>query len=84
MALVCFGVRITTAAEALKARYSGADLAQFSEEAEAVLAGWRDLLSCRKSTGPNECRLSHDWSCRDALREIGPAGSALPGLVDVP
>lgn len=82
VALVCYGMRTTPAAETLKARFTGPDQSAFQEEAEKVLAAWRELHACRRATGPNECRLSHAWSCRDAMREIGPAGSALPGLVE--
>ncbi len=82
VALVCYGIRTTAAIEPLKSRFTGADLLTFNEEAEKVLASWRDLQTCRDSSGPNECRLTQVWSCRDALREIGPNGTALPGLVE--
>lgn len=83
VALVCYGLKVTSASDALKARFEGEALAQFNEEAEKVLASWREMDQCTKSPGPNECRLAHEWSCRDAMREIGPGGSAVPGLVDV-
>lgn len=83
VALVCFSMKTLPATADLKARYSGANLDVFNTEAETVLSAWRDLQSCRHAGGPNECRLTILWSCRDAMREIGPNGSALAGLVDV-
>lgn len=82
VALVCYGMQTTPAAAGLKSRYQGDDLQAFNEEAEKVLAAWRVLHSCQKSGGPNECRLTHVWSCRDALHEIGPNGTVMAGLVE--
>lgn len=83
VALVCYGMKTTPMAASLKDHYSGEALTQFNAEAEKVLAAWRDMQTCVHAGGPNQCRLTMVWSCRDAMREIGPAGSALAGLVEV-
>ena len=82
VALVCYGLKTTDVAEKLKGQFSGEDLATFDTEANRTLAAWRETLSCSKAGGPNECKLSHVWSCQQALKEIGPQGTVLPGLVD--
>jgi hypothetical protein len=83
VALVCYGLKTTPAVERLAAAYPEADQDTFRAEAERVLAAWRASSTCQKSGGPNPCRLAHEWSCRDALREIGPDGTRLPGLVEL-
>jgi hypothetical protein len=84
VALVCYGVRTRSEALAsLAATYSDAsERENFQTEADKVLKSWQEASSCRKAGGPNECRLIHEWSCRDALLEIGPAGTKAPGLVE--
>jgi hypothetical protein len=81
VALVCYGLRTTPATDRLKAKYSGADQDAFQTEAEKVLSAWREASTCQSAGGPNACRLAHEWSCQAALREIGPRGSKLPGLI---
>lgn len=83
VALVCYGLKTTGKAELLKNKFpegSGAR-ASFEAEASRTLAAWQDTLNCTNAGGPNECKLSHVWSCQQALREIGPAGTVLPDLV---
>ena len=84
VALVCYGLRTRSEAMAsLAAAYSGAsDREAFQSEADKVLKSWQEASSCQKAGGPNNCRLIHEWSCRDALLEIGPAGTKAPGLVE--
>ncbi len=82
VALVCYGMRTTGASEILKSNYKGDDLAAFTDQAERVLTLWKDTHTCKNAKGPNECRLSHAFSCAEALKEIGPAGSKLRGLVE--
>ncbi len=78
---ICFGLlRTTDAVARLAEKYSGADRKAFKDEADKIFNAWRD--ACRQSGGPNQCRLVHEWNCRAALREIGPEGSALAGLVE--
>lgn len=82
VALVCYGMRITGAPEFLKSKYTGEALAAFNDQAGRILEMWKDTLSCKNAGGPNQCRLSHAFSCAEAMKEIGPRGSKLPGLVD--
>ena len=81
-ALVCYGFRITDEVTELRSRYRGADLAEFDEQAGKILQAWQATKTCQNATGPNECKVSQQWSCLQALREIGPGGSAVPGLVE--
>ena len=82
VALLCYGMRTTAASEVLKSKYQGEAQAAFTDQAERILTMWKDTLSCKNASGPNECRLSHVFSCAEAMKEIGPAGTKLPGLVD--
>lgn len=81
-ALVCSSLKITPRVAELRARYQGADLVEFDVQAGKILQAWRDTLNCQHAEGPSDCRVSQQWSCRQALQEIGPAGSALRGLVE--
>ncbi|MEQ1576807.1 MAG: hypothetical protein ABL894_04065 [Hyphomicrobium sp.] len=82
VALLCYGMRTTGAAEVLKSKYQGEALAAFTDQAERILGMWKDTLSCKHAGGPNQCRLSHAYSCAEAMKEIGPNGSKLAGLVE--
>jgi hypothetical protein len=82
VALICYGLRTTPAIERLASQYQGDARTQFDSESEKIVASWRAASSCQKAGGPNACRLVHEWSCAAALREIGPEGTVLPGLVE--
>lgn len=82
VALVCYGLQVSPDVEKLKARFSGADLETFNTQAKKILTAWEKTLRCENSGGPNECKLSHTWSCQQGLRELGPEGTVLPGLVE--
>lgn len=81
-ALVCYGLKITPQVAELRARYQGDDLAEFDAQAGKILKSWRDALNCEHADGPNDCKVSQQWSCRQAMQEIGPSGSAVRGLVE--
>ena len=81
-ALVCYGLKITPQVAELRGRYQGADLAEFDAQAGKVLKAWRAALDCEHAEGPNDCKVSQQWSCRQALQEIGPSGSEVRGLVE--
>lgn len=81
--LMCYKLETTDELAALKTRYSGSELNVFSAEAEKIVAAWRAVQTCKTAGGPNSCRLTQVWSCEEAVREIGPNGSALPGLVRI-
>lgn len=83
VALLCYGMSTTELSEQLKSKYQGEALVAFTDQAERILAMWKDTLSCKHAGGPNQCRLSHAFSCAEAMKEIGPNGTKLPGLVDV-
>ncbi len=80
-ALVCYGLSTTAAVPLLPATYVDKDRQAFDQEADRVLLAWREASICHAAGGPNPCRLAYLWSCRDAVREIGPNGTKLPGLI---
>lgn len=80
--LVCNGLKITAQVAELRGRYQGADLAEFDAQAGKVLQAWREALNCEHAEGPKDCQVSQQWSCRQAMREIGPSGSEVRGLVE--
>jgi hypothetical protein len=82
VALVCYGLRTTSALDRLPTTYTNNSRQAFQEEADKVLAAWREASTCRTAGGPNSCRLIHEWSCRDAILEIGPNGTKMPGLIE--
>ncbi len=82
-AFVCENFKTTEKAESLTKAYSGADLDTFKQQAETVLAAWKKTLTCEKTGDPNQCRLIHQLSCSEAMKEIGPNGTVIPGLVTV-
>src|SRR5262245_28369286 len=53
----CYGLRATDAARALEHSYQGKDAQAFRTAADKTAAAWQEALSCKKSGGPNECRL---------------------------
>jgi hypothetical protein len=79
--LVCYGLKITPQVADLRARYQGDDLTEFDAQAGKILKVWRETLNCQHADGPNDCKVSQQWSCRQAMEEIGPSGSAVRGLV---
>lgn len=81
-ALLCYGLRVTDKVEKLRGQYSGAELDEFDREARRIAEAWRVTLLCENAGGPNQCKLSHVWSCQQALKEIGPNGTAARGLVE--
>jgi hypothetical protein len=80
--LVCYGLKITPRVATLRARYQGDELAEFDAQAGKILSAWRETLNCTHADSPNDCKLSQQWSCQQAMQEIGPAGSKVPGLVE--
>lgn len=81
-ALVCYGLQITPRVAELRARYQGDQLAEFDAQAGKILQAWQSTRDCEHSDGPNDCKVSQQWSCRQALQEIGPSGTAVRGLVE--
>lgn len=83
MAAVCLDMKPTAKAEALSTAFTGADLEKFNVQAETVLKSWKKTLACAHTADPNPCRLAHQMSCKEAYKEIGPAGSVAPGLIEM-
>jgi len=80
--LVCQSLRITPRVADLRGRYQGADLEEFDSQAGKILKAWQESLSCQHANAPIDCMISQRWSCQQALREIGPSGTAVRGLVE--
>lgn len=83
MAAVCLDMKPTPKAEALPTTFTGADLEKFNVQAETVLKSWKKTLACAHTADPNPCRLAHQMSCKEGYKEIGPAGSVAPGLIEM-
>ena len=79
---VCYGSKVTDKANALEANYAGAELEDFKTQAAKILEKWLKVKDCRKQNDPNQCKIIMDKSCLAAEAEIGPAGTAMPGLVE--
>ena len=79
---ICYGSKVTDKAKALEADYAGAELEDFKTQAAKVLEKWLKVKDCRKQNDPNQCKIIMDKSCLAAEAEIGPAGTAMPGLVE--
>lgn len=87
VAAQCPGGKATAKAEALKARFSGSAAQAFAAEADRVVADWKAALGCVEAdpeTGRMiaSCRRIKKITCSQAWLEIGPEGSAMPGLVE--
>lgn len=79
---VCYGSKLTDKARALEQTYSGADLETFKASAATVYEAWVKVRACTNQKDPNTCKIIMDRSCQMAEEEIGPAGSAMAGLVE--
>lgn len=80
--LVCPYIHLQPAAETLLQRYTGADLDSFKAEAQQVALVWKKTLGCDPIADINRCRVLSEKSCSEAIREIGPAGTAVAGLIE--
>ncbi len=80
-ALVCRGLAAGPRLEKLRANYAGEDRAVFDRRAEEIVKAWRKMVSCEEAPEINMCRLLKERNCHDAEAQIGPGGSAVPGLV---
>lgn len=83
----CPGGKLLAKVEELRARFHDADKAAFEAEAAKMAQAWDLTLGCQEGdqeTGrPNlRCRQVKRLSCRQAWREIGPEGTAIPGLIE--
>ncbi|MEZ5899274.1 MAG: hypothetical protein R3D51_07235 [Hyphomicrobiaceae bacterium] len=78
---VCPGVRASKMVEALKHEFHGEALYQFNAQAATVYGEWLKVKNCMAPHDPNPCRIVVQLSCKAAISEIGPNGSAYPDLL---
>lgn len=80
--LVCPFIHLLPGADALMSRYSGGDLETFKAEAQQIAVVWKKTLACDPMADINRCRILSEKSCSEAIKEIGPAGTAAQGLIE--
>jgi hypothetical protein len=81
---VCVGTTLTEKASALGSVYTGADLEAFKAQSAKIYGAWIKVKHCVRQDDPNQCKVIMDESCTAAIAEIGPSGTALPGLLEPP
>jgi hypothetical protein len=87
-AKICPGARTTAKLTALPASISSADKDAFEAASTRIIIAWDKAFSCQDIDSAqypreiNACRKSKILSCNSAWQEIGPEGSALPGLLE--
>jgi hypothetical protein len=81
---ICIGSKLTAKAEELKSTYSDANAETFTTEAAKVFQAWAAVKNCNRAKDPNQCKIIMDKSCASAFSEIGPTGTAYPGLLEPP
>lgn len=79
---VCYGSKLTDKGKALEQTFKGADVDAFKLAAAGVYDAWVKVRGCTNQKDPNTCKIIMDKSCLAAESEIGPNGTALPGLVE--
>jgi hypothetical protein len=80
---VCAGTKVTEKASALSKLYSGAEIEEFNAQEKKIYDAWMKVKHCVREDDPNQCTVIVDESCAAAMTEIGPKGTALPGLLEV-
>ncbi len=80
---VCAGTRVTERASALSKLYSGTDIEEFNAQEKKIYDAWMKVKHCVREDDPNQCKVIVDESCAAAMTEIGPKGTALPGLLEI-
>ena len=80
---MCYWLKATKRVDELRSRYREAGASEFDAEAAKTLRAWQVSAICKDAGGPNQCRLSITWSCQQAMKEIGPEGTVVPGLVEL-
>lgn len=79
---VCYGSKLTEKAKSLGQAFKDSDLETFKAAAASVYNAWVKVRNCANQRDPNTCKVIMDKSCLAAEAEIGPSGTALPGLVE--
>src|SRR5512137_1521501 len=87
-AKICPGARTTPKLGELAASVAQADRAVFEATSARIVAAWEKAFLCTDvdpAQSPREvngCRKSKILSCTSTWTEIGPEGTALPGLLE--
>ncbi|WP_156150789.1 hypothetical protein [Hyphomicrobium sp. 99] len=79
---LCTGAKVTDKASTLPALYSGEELDIFNAQQKKIYDAWIRVKHCVREDDPNQCKVIIDESCAAALTEIGPKGTAFPGLLE--
>ncbi len=87
-AKICPGARTTAKVADLAASMKDADRATFDAASQKIVIAWDKAFLCQDvdpAQAPreiNSCRKSKILSCSSTWSEIGPDGTALPGLLE--
>ncbi|MGO4685718.1 hypothetical protein [Hyphomicrobium sp. 2TAF46] len=79
---LCTGAKVTGKASALPVLYTGTELDEFNAQQKKIYDAWIRVKHCVREDDPNQCKVIVDESCAAALTEIGPKGTAFPGLLE--
>ncbi|MFT3730312.1 MAG: hypothetical protein QM780_02650 [Hyphomicrobium sp.] len=79
----CPGGTITAKGSILALLYTGTNLETFAAQQKKIYDAWMRVKHCVPDEPQNQCKLIIDESCAAALSEIGPSGTALPGLLEI-
>ncbi len=82
---ICPGMILTASAGKLRADQAAADLQDFDRAAGKIRKAWTEAFNCvdldPETHRFTSCRRTKIVSCNAAWSEIGPDGTALPGLI---
>jgi hypothetical protein len=79
----CPGAKLTEKAEVLPSVYTDAKLADFQAQEKRIYEAWTRVKHCLQDDSSGQCKVVADESCAAAVAEIGPSGSAVPGLIEI-
>lgn len=79
----CTGGKMTDKATVLSSLYTGANLEEFSAQEKKIYDAWMRAKHCAEDDSQNQCKIVIDESCAAAISEIGPSGTAFPGLFEM-
>jgi hypothetical protein len=79
----CAGGKTTDKAAVLASLYTGGDLDEFSTQEKKIYDAWMRAKHCVRDDNQDQCAVIIDESCASAISEIGPNGTALPGLLEI-
>src|ERR1700761_3717261 len=79
----CTGGKITEKGAVLTALYTGAHLDEFGVQEKKIYDAWMRVKHCVGNDDAGQCKVIVDESCAAALSEVGPKGTAFPGLLEI-